>query len=80
MRDDTVLLPFISIARHPGRYEDKKGQICTTTVSGHDRLTENNFEATWCICLTNTLFLQKWDFYEFSFLRDGPYFFKVNAL
>ena len=24
--------------------------------------------------------LTNWGFYEFTFLRDGPYFFKVNAL
>ena len=26
--------------------------------------------------IINTLFLQNWGFYEFTFLRDGPYFFK----
>ena len=30
-------------------------------------------------CLINTPFLQNRGFYEFAFLRDGPYFFKVNA-
>ena len=33
-----------------------------------------------CLCFINTLFLQIGGFYEFTFLRDGPYFFKVNAL
>ena len=30
--------------------------------------------------IINTLFLQNRGFYEFNFLLDGPYFFKVNAL
>ena len=32
------------------------------------------------ILLINTLFLQNWGFYEFTFFQDGPCFFKVHAL
>ena len=30
--------------------------------------------------ITNTPFLQNRGLYELTFLQDGPYFFKVNAL
>ena len=55
--------------------------ICTADL---DARTPKRVKVCVCVCayawFISTLFLQNWGFYEFTFLRDGPYFFKVNAL
>ena len=43
-------------------------------------LKPQNWVSTKTLLLINTLFLQNRGLYEFAFLRDGPYFFKVNVL
>ena len=47
----------------------------------HDNITSPGATTTTQtdMCYKHSV-LTNWGFYEFTFLRDGPYFFKVNAL
>ena len=71
------------------KFKKKELGLCWVRAASGAKVGENaskpSFYPLWTrfgtlTKLTNTLFLQNRGLYEFNFLRDGPYFFKVNAL